>query len=114
MGIAIQNGFLNPRIWDREFRPIVISRSRDAAIITGSRQVMGFAAIKPTCVQYRMHRSTVYYTRPDLGGQEARAPSLPPTAGPPTKPHILFLANARCLREYDLVCRALLIIVVVS
>ena len=81
MGIAIQNGFLNPRIWDREF--IVISRSRDAAIITGSRKVMGFAAIKPTCVQYRMHRSTVYYTRPDLGGQGARAPSLPPTVGLP-------------------------------
>jgi len=112
MGIAIQNGFLNPRIWDREF--IVISRSRDAAIITGSRQVMGFAAIKPTCVQYRMHRSNVYYTKPDLGGQGALVPKPPTNSGPPTKSHILFLPNARWLREYDLVCRALLIIVVVS
>ena len=46
--------------------------------------------------------------------QGARAPGLPPTEGLSPNSSILFLANDdRCLRDYDLCCRALLIIVLV-
>jgi len=41
---------------------------------------------------------------PDLRGAEgARAPSLTPTEGLLPKRSYLFLANDRCLRDYDLV-----------
>ena len=40
---------------------------------------------------------------PDLRGGGQRAPGLSPTEGTHQTVHVLFLANDRCLRDYDLV-----------
>jgi len=44
-----------------------------------------------------------FLPQPDLRGQRAQAPGLPPTEGPHQTVLILFLANDRCLPYYDFV-----------